>query len=312
MNPEKKPKDDLSYIFANMKKTINHYNLYGEQIQTLLPDFVHCETIESRSKAYNWEIKPHIHSQLYQIFLMETGEGFVILDKKEVPFKAPCIITMPSNNLHGFRYNMPTDGRVLTLSEVFLEQLFDTSPKVALALNQIRLVPISTDLINFENLIRTVDAIDKELFEDFSEKKIALRAYLSLFFVEVFRLTKQREQGMTSDNRQLQYFRDFQKSIKKSLSAIKTVTEYAQELNITSVHLNRICQNVAQKSASQFAQEYIIAEAQKYLAHTSYTITEISYLLDFNDPAYFSRVFKKETGVSPKIYRQTEVYELRE
>ncbi|MFN8354190.1 MAG: AraC family transcriptional regulator [Spirosomataceae bacterium] len=35
--------------------------------------------------------------------------------------------------------------------------------------------------------------------------------------------------------------------------------------------------------------------------------TEVSYLLNFNDPAYFSRLFKKCTGLSPSKYRMQKV-----
>jgi AraC family transcriptional regulator, transcriptional activator of pobA len=112
-----------------MKKTFTHYNLYGETSQTSLPDFIHCENIELLSKAYNWEIKPHLHSQLYQVFLMETREGYLLLDEREILFHAPCIITVPTNHLHGFRYTMPGDSRVLTISESYLETLLKPHPK---------------------------------------------------------------------------------------------------------------------------------------------------------------------------------------
>jgi AraC family transcriptional regulator, transcriptional activator of pobA len=82
------------------------------------------------------------------------------------------------------------------------------------------------------------------------------------------------------------------------------VVEYARELNSTTAHLNRICQAVAQKTTSQIVEEYIIGEAKKYLLHISYSISEISYMINFNDPAYFSRLFKKHCGASPKIFRQ--------
>jgi AraC family transcriptional regulator, transcriptional activator of pobA len=283
-----------------MKKTIVHYHLYGEKDTTPLPDFVHCETIASRSKAYNWEITPHIHTQLYQIFFIETGAGHLILDKGNIAFTPPCIIVMPSNNLHGFHYSAPTDGRVITLSESYLDALFKNVPKVVTALNQVQLIAVSTQLKAFFALM---DSIEKELYEDFSEKRMAVQAYLNLLLIEVYRLTKQEETGLKNDNRQLKYFKDFQKSMRKAQSISKTVKEYAQELAITTVHLNRVCQAVAQKSVSQLAEEFIIAEAQKYLAHTSYSITEIAYMLDFNDPAYFSRLFKKQTQASPKQFR---------
>jgi AraC family transcriptional regulator, transcriptional activator of pobA len=102
----------------------------------------------------------------------------------------------------------------------------------------------------------------------------------------------------------LRYFYEFQQNIKKSLSAAKTVKEYAAELNISTVHLTRICQMVTQKSASQVAEGYIITQALKYLEETDYSIAEIAYLLKFNDPAYFSRLFKKHKSVSPKYFRR--------
>ena len=286
-----------------MKKTITHYNLYGETDTALLPDFIHCETIESRSKAYNWEIKQHIHTQLYQVFLIDSGAGFLLLDDNEIPFFAPCIIAVPPNNLHGFYYTVPTDGRVMTLSDGYFDMLFKTSPKVILAMGQVQLIAVTAEKSKFDRLIRLIDHISNELYEDFSEKQIALQAYLSLLLVEIYRFTKQNEVDLKRDNRQLQYFQDFLKNIKKSYSAIKTIREYAQELNITTVHLNRICQSVVQKSASQMVEAYIIAEAKKYLSHTSYSISEISYMLDFNDSAYFSRWFKKHMETSPKAFR---------
>lgn len=286
-----------------MKKTITHHNLYGETDTALLPDFIHCETIESRSKAYNWEIKQHIHTQLYQVFLIDSGAGFLLLDDNEIPFFAPCIIAVPPNNLHGFCYTVPTDGRVMTLSDGYFDTLFKTSPKVIMAMGQVQLIAVTAEKSKFDRLICLIDHISNELYEDFSEKQIALQAYLSLLLVEIYRFTKQNEVDLKRDNRQLQYFQDFLKNIKKSYSAIKTIREYAQELNITTVHLNRICQSVVQKSASQMVEAYIIAEAKKYLSHTSYSISEISYMLDFNDSAYFSRWFKKHMETSPKAFR---------
>ena len=288
-----------------MKKTITHYNLYGETDTPLLPDFIHCETIESRSKAYNWEIKPHIHTQLYQIFLIDSGAGFLLLGDNELPFSAPCIIAMPPNNLHGFRYTTPTDGRVMTLSDGYFDTLFKTSPKVIMAMGQVQLIAVTAGKPKFDRLIRLIDHVSNELYEDFSEKQIALQAYLSLLLVEIYRFTKQNDVDLKSNNRQLQYFKDFQKNIKKSYSSIKTIAEYAKELSMTTVHLNRICQSVAQKSASQIVEAYIMTEAQKYLSHTSYSVSEISYMLDFNDPAYFSRMFKKHVNASPKAFRES-------
>ncbi len=51
-----------------------------------------------------------------------------------------------------------------------------------------------------------------------------------------------------------------------------------------------------------------IAQAKRYLVQNkSYTVSEIARLCGFTDPYYFSRCFKKQTGLSPKAYRNEKV-----
>lgn len=66
------------------------------------------------------------------------------------------------------------------------------------------------------------------------------------------------------------------------------------------MHLNRICQAVVGKPALQLVQEQQVQEAQKYLRYTSYSVSEIAYLLKFEYPNYFARLFKKHTGHGQK------------
>jgi AraC family transcriptional activator of pobA len=75
-------------------------------------------------------------------------------------------------------------------------------------------------------------------------------------------------------------------------------------MGITAVHLNRVCRAIVGKSTLQTIQEAILLEAQRYLHHSSYSISEISYLLNFDDISYFSRLFKKQLGLSPRQFRE--------
>jgi AraC-like DNA-binding protein len=66
---------------------------------------------------------------------------------------------------------------------------------------------------------------------------------------------------------------------------------------------------VTQKSASQVAEGYIIIQALKYLEDIDYSIAEIAYLLKFNDPAYFSCLFKKHKAVSQMYKNDNHTYD---
>jgi len=128
-----------------------------------------------------------------------------------------------------------------------------------------------------------------------------------LLMVKLYRksITGQ-SQVISNSNKTLNYFNDFQKAIFQSIEQTKTISEYAQLLNITPVHLNRICQSLVQKTALQIVHEKLITEAKKFLLYTDKTISEIAYSLSFKDPSHFSKFFKKMVGVGPRKFRQSQ------
>ena len=54
----------------------------------------------------------------------------------------------------------------------------------------------------------------------------------------------------------------------------------------------------------QYITKLRITNAKSLLETTSYNVTEIAQTVGYDNPLYFSRQFKKYTGVSPKEYKQ--------
>lgn len=288
-----------------MKEKIIEYGLYGEKNTAFLPDFVHCELIETRSRANDWEIKPHIHTNLCQILWVESGNVVAQIDEKKVSLSVPCILIIPENTIHGFDFSQDTIGRIITISSSFLDNLFQSSTLVLAALRRVQVMPLHAIKPKSAAALQAVIMrLHEELYEFLPERSITMKACFALVFVEIFRFTDEQAQIKPTDNQNLKHFRAFQRSIRLSASPQKNIADYAKELNITAVHLNRICKTVEKKSASQIVQEHFIREAERYLKYTTYAIAEISYLLHFEDPCYFSRLFKKQVGVSPKAFRE--------
>lgn len=286
------------------KELLIYKGLYGDNTNLQWSNFIQYESLEKRSKIYDWEIKEHLHPELYQIFFIHSGHGSLISENRAVALTSPCVITVPTDILHGFYFNSNIEGSVLTFSESFLENIFKHSPNILHEFSQLRQIPFQQDAD--WNLITSLnDLIAKELIEENLERHLYVQSLFQLFFVHLFRIAKTHQtQVEQSTNRTLQYFQIFQKSIKKTITETKSIDEYAKEIGITSVHLNRVCRMVVQKSALGVIQDYLISEAKKYLLNTTYSISEISYFLNFKDPAYFTRLFKKNTGVSPSDFRK--------
>lgn len=80
--------------------------------------------------------------------------------------------------------------------------------------------------------------------------------------------------------------------------------QYAQKMNVTAKHLNRICQMVLGKTTSQIINDRIILEAKRMLVHPDSELNETAFELGFKDYPYFSRWFKRHTGQTPSLFKQ--------
>jgi signal transduction histidine kinase/ligand-binding sensor domain-containing protein/DNA-binding response OmpR family regulator len=84
-------------------------------------------------------------------------------------------------------------------------------------------------------------------------------------------------------------------------------SDLATRLGMSQMKLYRKLKELVQMSPNEFIRTIRIKRATQLLGNKGLTINEISYLVGFNDPKYFSRCFAKETGVSPSAYRKQEI-----
>jgi AraC family transcriptional regulator, transcriptional activator of pobA len=288
------------------KTRILHFDgLYGDLAKNTKEAYIFLELIKTRSETFDWVIKPHIHSHLYQVFCIESGH--VILDSSEysTSVKTPGIAIIPPGTMHGLQYSPNVKGYILTLSDSEFEELFSTASTLSFHFDTAQTILFSSRKQEFRKLMELIKQINTELFSEQAEKSLLLKALLSQFFITLLRLSETSEGNKLQDtNKTLQHYRKFIQSVKNTGSP-KAISTYAKETGISSVHLNRICNQVCGKSALLIVQEHLIQQSKNYLAHSSYSIAEIAYLLNFEYPNYFARLFKKLHGISPKEYRKS-------
>jgi AraC-like DNA-binding protein len=98
--------------------------------------------------------------------------------------------------------------------------------------------------------------------------------------------------------------RSFEELIEKNYKKEQSPSAYADMMNITTKHLNRICRTSLNKTATEVITERSILEAKRMLAQSSSTVMQISDELGYDDNSYFSRLFKKHVGQTPTEFRQ--------
>lgn len=89
----------------------------------------------------------------------------------------------------------------------------------------------------------------------------------------------------------------------KENNRLPTVDFFAEQLRISANYLSDSLKNTTGKSAIEHIHSYIIESAKIDLMTSDKSISEIAFELGFEYPHYFSRLFKKKTGVTPSEYR---------
>lgn len=83
-----------------------------------------------------------------------------------------------------------------------------------------------------------------------------------------------------------------------------SVSEYAENLNVSADHLNKVIKKNTGKSASAWIEDSLILSAKMMLKNTDLTMNEIAENLGILDSSYFARKFKTHEKISPTEYRK--------
>lgn len=280
------------------------YELYGEAQQWLTPDLLHCEAIATRSRLHNWEIKPHSHHGLLQLLWLEQGEAMLQLDTWQGQLAAGCVLIVPQHCVHGFQFSPDAQGLVVTLAYPFLDSL---GMELSAALQSESAARVFVLDENEERVL--IEAMLHKLMKEYQQQHLHRRELIESSLTVVLACLMQQAQSMQPrlvehPKRARRYLSDFTNLIEQDYVHHHQLTFYATKIGISTAHLNAVCREFAQRSALDLIHSRIMLEAKRNLVYTSMTIKTVSDALGFTDPAYFTRFFKRQAGLSPKEFRQ--------
>lgn len=116
-------------------------------------------------------------------------------------------------------------------------------------------------------------------------------------------LVKAQHAGKVIDGRKYKKVTDFKQLIQSKCKELKQVKDYASLLHITPLYLNEMVKEISGFTASYWIQREIILESQRLLYYTDLDVKQIAFELGYEDHTYFSRFFKKSTGMTASEFR---------
>lgn len=96
---------------------------------------------------------------------------------------------------------------------------------------------------------------------------------------------------------------DVENLMQGKLKSLPVLASYADRLNVSTNHMNDVIKAVTGKAAGRHLQQLLADQATLLLRQTSWSVSEISQALGYDDPSYFARFYKKQKGLSPSGIR---------
>jgi AraC-like DNA-binding protein len=163
---------------------------------------------------------------------------------------------------------------------------------------------LKLDKNQFEEFNMLIQNIEKEMNPRDKDAQQIVVSYLRIFFLKLRQnfskmVTTENE---VSDSMKKTMFR-FSQLVDQYYNQIQHVKEYAELLGESPVQLNRAVKSVTGKTASDVIIERLILEAKRLLLFSELSNKEVAYKLNYEDPSYFARIFRKKTGLTPSAFR---------
>ncbi|MFN8285338.1 MAG: helix-turn-helix domain-containing protein [Chitinophagales bacterium] len=246
---------------------------------------------------------PHRHNY-YEVLVFLKGGGSHEIDFTAYPIKSNSLHFVSANQVHVVKRLPKSEGFSLLFAEEFLGANFQLrdlefyKPGTERALNI-----SSSEFKLFKNLL---DEIHKEYFSENNRKREVLQSLMQVLLIRAQRYYEQlNSTALPAAQNRSQFSAKLEQLIEKNYHLHWRAGDYARALNVSLIHLNNLCKQHFSKSTEALLQERLMLEIKRALVYSNKAVKEICFELNFEDPAYFVRFFKKHAGVTPLEYRKS-------
>lgn len=244
----------------------------------------------------------------FAIIWLKDGNGTHDLDLKKHYYDGSVMFVLAPGQIHKLHQLTESEGYIVRFSPAvfqyeqdFMNHVLDT----CLFDSKSSCPVIQLDQNNktiFDNLFKQLH--EEYLIQDINASEI-ICSYLKILISQINRIKRKASSNQVPINDvSYKLFRALKIAIEKNYKEEHSVQFYADMLNVQPRALNAAIRKYAERSTRELIQERLLLEAQRILFHEDKRVKEICYELGFDDPAYFTRFFKKHTGLAPQFYKE--------
>lgn len=258
----------------------------------------------------NFHFPGEVHD-FWEMVYVDSGEVLITADKNNYILKRGELIFHKPNEFHTISSNKKTPANVFVIS------FASVSKSMTYFKNRKMVLPEP-----LKHYIKTLIREGRETFDlpfnnpELRELKLhatspfgsqqIIRTTLEQLLIMLIRTQEQHSKAPSifpdkesMDNHLVNAVSDI---LKEHIYSTITVEEICSKLNYSKTYISKIFNQNCHCTIVEYYTDLKIKEAKKLIRENTYTFTEISNMLCFNNPHYFSRVFKRKTNMTPREY----------
>ncbi len=260
----------------------------------LEPDeFFLLERIETAAvSSFEGYHRHHFYEILW--FTDVEKKAFHSIDFENYPIKSNDVFILSPHQIHTMDVGIKK-GFLIPIAIDFFESLFT----------------VDSDLLSFPYFVK--ESLSAQTLRSLSQltslieveykaqrRRPLLEAYMRAFIIL---LQPNNERAKQKNNASQEKVVRILQLVNQHFKTEKEVDFYAKSVNLSKRRVNEIMVKHTGKTVKQHLIDQLVIEAKRYMSFESLSLKEIAYDLGFNDPAYFSRLFKNKTGYNPDQFR---------
>lgn len=235
-------------------------------------------------------MEPHRHLY-YELFFFKKGGGIHSIDFIDHPIADNSIHLIGPGQVHLLKRDLASHGAVVHFKKEMALQL----PQVYSLLQHVASPIFEHDADSFAR----IEVILQQLEEAIKSKEQSVDEMVACLWHILLKITANRKVTKVKyESRGFKYFSELKVLVEENYRNNKLPVWYAAQLHITEKRLNEICKEATGLTMSNYLKDRIVLEAKRLLSHSAGSVKEIGYHLGFEDPSYFARFFKKNTGLT--------------
>jgi AraC family transcriptional activator of pobA len=250
--------------------------------------------------------KPHKHD-FFLCILFTKGTGLHEIDFNTYAVEPGSVFFLKPGQTHSWEFETKPEGFIFFHSKDFYQLRFSNC-----SLEQF---PFYYSHKNTPSLVLTKDQttelhpkfkeLNNEYYQNLPYQEIKITSIINTIYIDLARhYIDSKPQEVQSSLRYLEILQSLENEIDHFYQTNKSAKFYADRLNISSKHLNRIVKTTLDKTTTDLIFERVLLEAKRLIVHSNNSLTAIAEILGYEDYAYFSKVFKSKTKTTPLAFKK--------